>query len=156
MPSTTALGAPSLFRRHHSPVTILRGLLALTVAFTGITLIATTPVDAAACVRFSGGHFDAPGNDNYAAYLNGEYVKIKNYCTTTKSMGSWKLHDYGTKHTYTFSSTFKLAAGATVTVYSGKGTNSATKRFWGQSYGAIWNNTPPEKAYLLNSSGTLQ
>lgn len=71
-------------------------------------------------------------------------------------MASWRLHDYGTKHTYTFASTFKLGPGVTVTVYSGKGTNTATRRYWGRSYGAVWNNTPPERANLRNSSGTVQ
>ena len=111
--------------------------------------------DAASCVRFSTGHFDAAGNDNYAANLNGEYVKIKNYCSTTKSIGGWKLHDYNKIHTYTFSSTFKVGPGVTVTIYSGKGTNTATKRYWQRTYGAVWNNSAPEKAYLRNTSGTL-
>jgi hypothetical protein len=45
-------------------------------------------------------------------------------------------------------------AGATVTVYSGRGTTSATRRYWGRSYGAIWNNDG-DTAYLRNASGTL-
>lgn len=133
----------------------VRALLALALAV--VALPATTSdADAAACVRIRGGNFDAPGNDNYAANLNGEYIRIKNYCSSTKSMAGWKLHDYGRKHTYTFSSTFKLAPGVTVTVYSGRGTNSSTRRYWGRTYGAVWNNSSPEKAYLRNSGGTLQ
>ena len=131
-------------------------LLAAVLAVGVMPSVSPTSADAASCVRISGGRFDAPGNDNYAAYLNGEYVRIKNYCSTTKSLAGWKLHDYGRKHTYTFSSTFKLGAGATVTVYSGRGTNTATRRYWGRTYGAVWNNTPPERAYLRNSAGTLQ
>jgi hypothetical protein len=118
---------------------------------------AVTPaaVAGAACVRISGGNFDAPGNDNYAENLNGEYVKIKNYCSTTKSVGGWKLHDDGRKHTYTFASGFGIKAGATVTVYTGRGTNTAARRYWGRSYGAIWNNDG-DTAYLRNGAGTLQ
>ena len=130
--------------------------VALALAAWGMPAVAPATVDAASCVRISSGNFDAPGNDNYAANLNGEYIKIKNYCPATKSVSGWKLHDYGTKHTYTFASGFSIKAGVTVTVYSGRGTNSATKRYWGRSYGAIWNNNPPEKAYLRNGSGTLQ
>lgn len=130
--------------------------LALALAAWGVPAVAPSPAAAASCVRISGGNFDAAGNDNYAASLNGEYIKIKNYCSTTKSVAGWKLHDYGKKHTYTFASGFSVKPGATVTVYSGRGTNSATKRYWGRSYGAIWNNDPPEKAYLRNGSGTLQ
>lgn len=129
--------------------------LAAVMAVGVMPFVAPTSADAASCVRISGGRFNAPGNDNYAAYLNGEYIRIKNYCSTTKSVGGWKLHDYGRKHTYTFSSTFKIRPGVTVTVYSGRGTNTATRRYWGRSYGAIWNNTPPERAYLRNGAGTL-
>ena len=134
---------------------VARLFLAAFLAVGVFPTVAPTSADAASCVRVSGGRFDAPGNDNYAAYLNGEYIRIKNYCTTTKAMGYWKLHDYGRKHTYTFASTFRLGPGVTVTVYSGRGTNTATRRYWGRTYGAVWNNTPPERAYLRNSAGTL-
>lgn len=135
---------------------MLGGVLALALAVLGTSAVVPSTTDAASCVRISGGNFDAPGNDNYAANLNGEYIKIKNTCSAAKSVSGWKLHDYGKKHTYTFASGFSIKAGATVTVYTGRGTNSATKRYWGRSYGAIWNNDPPEKAYLRNGSGTLQ
>ena len=42
------------------------------------------------------------------------------------------FYDYAKKHTYTFASGLSIKAGATVTVYTGSGTNSATKRYWGQ------------------------
>jgi lamin tail-like protein len=135
---------------------VRRVLLAAAVAALALPAIAATSVDAAACVRIRSGVFDAPGNDNYAANLNGEYIRIKNYCATSKAMGGWKLHDYGRKHTYTFSSTFRIGAGVTVTVYSGRGTNTSVRRYWGRTYGAVWNNTPPERAYLRNAAGTLQ
>lgn len=135
---------------------ILGVALTLALAVWGVPAVAPSTTDAASCVRISGGNFDAPGNDNQAANLNGEYIKIKNTCSAAKSVGGWKLHDYGKKHTYTFASGFSIKAGATVTVFSGRGTNSATKRYWGRSYGAIWNNDPPETAYLRNGAGALQ
>ncbi len=133
------------------------GVLVLAIALTGVITAALPPTvaEGASCVRISGGRFDAPGNDNLAGNLNGEYIRIKNYCSTTKSIGGWKLHDYGRKHTYTFASTVRLGAGKTITVYTGRGTNSSTRRYWGRSYGAVWNNTPPERAYLRSGSGTL-
>jgi hypothetical protein len=131
-------------------------VVAAVLAVGFVPVLAPTPVDAASCVRIRGGNFDAPGNDNLAANLNGEYVRIKNFCATTKSLGRWKLHDSGKLHVYTFASTFKLGPGVTVTVYSGRGTNTATKRYWGRTSGGVWNNTPPERAYLRNSSGTLK
>ena len=135
---------------------IIGALLALALALVSVSIVTPSTVEAASCVRISGGQFDAPGNDNYAANLNGEYVRIKNYCSTTKSVSGWRLHDYGKKHTYTFATGFTIKPGVTVTVYSGRGTNTSTRRYWGRSYGAVWNNTPPERAYLRNSSGTLQ
>ena len=115
----------------------------------------SSDADAASCVRFSGGRFDAPGNDNYAQYLNGEYVKFKNYCSTSKVLTGWKVHDYAKKHVYAIPSGFRIGAGVTVTLYSGKGTRTSTRLYWNRTYGAVWNNTPPERAYLRNSSGTL-
>ncbi len=100
-------------------------------------------------------NFDAPGNDNYEENLNGEWVRIKNVCATAKGIGGWKIHDYGNKHTYVFASGFSVGAGKTVTLYSGVGTNSSSKRYWGRTYGAVWNNSAPEYAYLRKADGTL-
>jgi hypothetical protein len=137
-----------------SRAVIVRLTLAAVLALSLLPVVASTAA-AASCVRISTGNFNAPGNDNYAANLNGEWIKIKNYCSTTKAVGGWKLHDYNRIHTYTFASTFRIGAGVTVTVYSGRGTNTSTKRYWGRTYGAIWNNTPPERAYLRNTTGSL-
>jgi len=134
---------------------LLSGLMAVAMAVLGTSAMPPSTATAASCARISGGNFDAPGNDNYAVNLNGEFVKIKNYCSTAKAVGGWKLHDYGKKHTYTFASGFSIKAGATVTLYTGRGTNSATKRYWGRSYGAVWNNDG-DTAYLRNASGALQ
>ena len=132
---------------------LLAGVLALSAL--GGAIGGAADVSAASCIRISGGRFDAPGNDNYAAYLNGEYIRLKNYCTTTKYLTGHRVHDYGKKHTYAFRTGTRIAPGATLTLYSGRGTNSSTRVYWGRTYGAVWNNTPPERAYLRNSAGTL-
>jgi hypothetical protein len=118
---------------------------------------ASAPQDtsAASCVRISGGRFDAPGNDNYAAYLNGEFVRVHNYCSTAKYLTGYRIHDYGRLHTYYFRAGTRIGAYGTITLYSGRGTNTVSRVYWGRSYGAVWNNTPPERAYLRNSVGTL-
>lgn len=118
---------------------------------------ATAPAaGAASCgVKVVATNFDAPGDDNYMPQLNQEWVRIKNTCAGRQSIGSWKIHDYNKIHTYRFPSTLSLAGGASITLRSGKGTNTATTRYWQRSYGAVWNNTPPERAYLRNASGTL-
>lgn len=129
-------------------------ILALALLAGTASFVAPTSVDAAACVRFSATHFDATGNDNYNT--NGEWVRIKNYCTTTKTLSGWTIKDYGSKHTYRFPTGVRIAAGASITLYTGVGRNTSAKRFWGRSYGAVWNNSAPEYAYLRNAAGVLQ
>jgi len=134
---------------------LLIGWLAALVALSSLAVIAPATALGASCLRVSGGHFDAPGNDNYASNLNGEYVRVHNSCSSAKLMTGWKLHDYHRLHTYPFPTGFRLGAGGTVTVYSGQGTRAATKLYWGRTYGAVWNNVSPERAYLRNPAGTL-
>lgn len=125
------------------------------VAATGLVTGPPPAVDAASCVRVVGGDWNPAGNENYRPSLNYESTKIKNFCSTAKLLTGWKLHDYGRKHTYTFRTGFKVGAGVTVSIFSGTGTRTATKLYWGRTYGAVWNNAAPEKAYLRNASGTL-
>jgi uncharacterized membrane protein len=107
----------------------------------------------AACVRFSAVKFDAPGNDHYN--LNGEWVRITNTCSTSKALGAWRIHDHGVKHTYRFPSGVSIGPGASITLYTGAGTNTTTRRYW-RFGSAVWNNTGTEYAYLRNASGALQ
>jgi hypothetical protein len=142
---------------------ISRRPLIATVIFAMLSFAAaSTPgaspaaAEAAGCVRFVASNFDASGNDNYSYNLNGEWVRIKNVCSTTRYLSNWTIKDYQSLHTYRFPSGVKIRPGYTITLYSGKGTNTTTKRYWQRSYGAVWNNDPPEYAYLRNASGTLQ
>jgi hypothetical protein len=116
---------------------------------------APEPATAAPCVRFVASNWEAPGNDNYMPQLNQEWVRIKNTCGSAKGIGGWRIHDYKAIHTYRFPSGFSVPAGASVTLRSGQGTNSASVRYWQRSYGAVWNNSAPERAYLKNGAGTL-
>jgi competence protein ComEC len=84
---------------------------------------------------------------------NQEYVQVKNTGTTALSMKGWKIKNKTKKHTYSFPSTYTLKSKATVTIYTGRGTNSATKLYWG-SGAFIWNNDG-DTAYLYNAQGTL-
>ncbi|WP_230209041.1 lamin tail domain-containing protein [Nostocoides sp. HKS02] len=108
---------------------------------------ATTPA-----VKISFVRYDSPGPDTGTnASLNSEYVVIKNTTTTARSLTGWTLRDR-TGYTYRFP-TFTLRAGATVAVRTGKGTATATNRYYNHSW-YIWNNTG-DTAYLRNSAGTL-
>ena len=84
---------------------------------------------------------------------NQEYVKITNKGKTAVSMKGWKITDRGTKHTYKFSSSYTLKSKATVTLYTGKGKNTATNLYWGR-VAHVWNNEG-DTAYLYNAQGKL-
>ena len=67
-------------------------------------------------------------------------------------MTGWTLSDEA-GHVYTFPSGFILDAGATVTIYTGSGTDTQDKLYWGSS-SPIWNNDG-DTAYLKDNEGKL-
>jgi Lamin Tail Domain len=133
---------------------------ALVLALVGFAVLSSpignpNEADATSCVRVVGGVINPAGNENYMPYLDNEYVLIRNYCSTYKTLTGWRVHDYGSKHTYHFPTGFKIYPGYYVKLHSGTGTNGKYNLYWQRTYGAVWNNTPPERAYLLNQYGTL-
>jgi hypothetical protein len=119
-----------------------------------VPLYASPPTaSAASCVRFVASQFDAPGNDNFN--LNAEWVRIKNFCATRKNLSGWRIHDYNRIHTYTFLSGVRIGAGNTITLFTGSGSDTRAKKFWDNG-SALWNNDPPERAYLRMPDGTLR
>jgi competence protein ComEC len=94
------------------------------------------------------------GSTVYVSDLNlrDEYVKITNKGSSPVSLGGWKIEDDGSKHTYTFQS-YTLDSGATVTVYTGKGSNTAAELYW-QLGSSIWNNDG-DMASLFDNNGQL-
>jgi hypothetical protein len=139
----------------------LRLVLALALGVCAFTVSGTPfgsppAAQAASCVRFVASVFNGPGNDNLKALLNGEWIRVKNVCTTARSLSGWTIKHYGSKHTYRFATGVSIRAGSTIALYSGIGVNTATKLYWQRAFGAVWNNTPPERAYLRNVAGTLQ
>ncbi|MGW6743152.1 lamin tail domain-containing protein [Streptomyces sp. NPDC055025] len=96
--------------------------------------------------------YDSPGSDNRSkTSLNGEWVQIKNTTAKAVSLKGWKLTD-ASRHAYTFK-TFTLKAGKTVTVKTGKGTNTGTTVYQ-QRAAYVWNNDK-DKATLTRSSGAV-
>ena len=91
-----------------------------------------------------------------------EYVTITNKGKTDVSMKGWKIKDEYAIHTYSFASSYKLKAKSSVTLKSGKGSNSAKVLYWNKYY-FIWNNYDPDHlddqhgdiAYLYNAQGKL-
>lgn len=90
---------------------------------------------------------DATSNDP-----NDETIVIINGSPTPVDMTGWTLRDtHG--HVYTFGP-LMLPVDGQVTLYSGKGSDSATMRYWGQSTG-ILDDTGPETVTLRDASGAL-
>jgi len=125
--------------------------LAVGTVAASLLLAGASPADAVSPIQFGKIQYDSPGSDNGTnAHVNGEYAVIKNTGTRAATLTGWTVRD-AQNHVYKFG-TFSLGAGKTVVLRTGKGTNSATTRFWGSSY-YIWNNTG-DKAYLRNAAGT--
>ncbi len=126
------------------------------VSFGGTWHLARPTVGAApapTCLRIVGGSWNPPGNDSQPPALNAESVKIKNVCTTAKSLTGWRILDYRAAHVYRFPTGFSIRSGATVTLFSGRGTRTSTRLYWGRTSGEVWGNTFPERAYLRDATG---
>ena len=130
---------------------VLRRLLPLAGAV--LVLVASAqPAAAVSAIQFGRIQYDSPGTDNRTnSSLNGEYVVLRNHGSHGFNMKGYTLRD-AASHVYTFTSNFVLGAGKSVTVHTGKGTNTSTHRYWG-SGNYIWNNTG-DHAYLRSARGT--
>ena len=107
---------------------------------------------ASAAIRITKIYFDSPGADTGSnTSLDAEYVVIKNTGTTRKTLTGWTLRD-ASKHVYKFP-TFRLGAGKSVKVHTGKDANTASNLYW-RSSSYIWNNDG-DTATLKRSNGTV-
>jgi hypothetical protein len=116
-------------------------------------LLAIQPsASAAPCVRINRIWYDSPGKDTGSnSSLNAEWIRLRNYCGTARSLTNWTIRDVA-RHVYRFG-TFRLGAGKYLKLHTGRGTNSATDRYWGRSW-YVWNNDL-DTAYLKNRFGSL-
>lgn len=98
-------------------------------------------------------YYDSPGSDRGGnSSLNAEYVQIKNGTGSAFQMQGHTLKDAG-GHKYVFPS-YRISAGKTVKVHTGKGTKSAGHLYMGRSW-YVWNNDK-DKASLYKPSGALR
>lgn len=81
-------------------------------------------------------HADANGNDH--ENLNDEYIVLKNTGDGPVNMGGWTVSDEA-DHRYRVPDGVKLGPSETVTIYTGSGSDTENKLYWG-SDSAIWNN----------------
>ncbi|MEU9012570.1 lamin tail domain-containing protein [Streptomyces sp. NPDC048479] len=119
-------------------------------AFAGLIAL-PSPAQAAGSVHLYKVYYDSPGSDRGAnSSLNAEYVQIRNTTGAAVSLKGWVLVD-ASNHKYTFG-TFSLGKGKTVTVRTGKGTNTAANRYQGRAW-YVWNNDK-DTATLKKPSGS--
>ena len=98
-------------------------------------------------LRIADIHADATGNDN--ENLNDEYVALTNTGDATLDLSGWTVSD-DAGHQYTLT-TLTLDPNASVTLYTGSGTDTDTERYWGRN-GAVWNNDG-DTVIVRNASG---
>lgn len=129
----------------------MRAVAAALALSTAAAVATAAPAEATPILKIVKVYYDSPGSDTRTnTSINGEYVVIKNMTTTARSLTGWTVRDTSA-HIYKFG-TFSLGAGKTVVLRTGKGTNSSTTRYWGQT-NYVWNNDK-DTAYLRNSGGT--
>jgi hypothetical protein len=80
-----------------------------------------------------------------------EWVDLTNRGDASVDMAGWAVEDAAGNH-YDFPDDFTLAAGDTVRLHSGSGTDTSTDLYWGSDY--IWNNGG-DTCYLYQADGTL-
>jgi competence protein ComEC len=86
-----------------------------------------------------------------AADLNGETVTLRNDGQTTVSLARWTLADASGKNVFTFPA-LSLTPGGTLTIHSGRGTNTPTDLYWGKTV-SIWRDTG-DTATLRDATGS--
>jgi hypothetical protein len=125
--------------------------LALLAALLGCLapLLPASPALASGPVKIAKIHYAQTGTN-----LNTEYIVFKNKTSSAVQMKGWKIISAPSSDNqhYVFPRT-KVPAGGSVTLYTGSGTNSAGRRYWGATT-PKWNNDG-DKAVLKNAGGTI-
>jgi hypothetical protein len=137
-------GSRSSDDRQPGKITARRGMLALAVGALGLALGAPPANAVSTAVEFDTIHIKSVGQS-----LNKEYIEVANDSGRARSLAGWTLRDrHG--NTYTFSST-KIPADSEARVYSGKGSDTARKRYWGAT-SSVWSKSG-DTATLRDASG---
>ncbi|WP_323379337.1 lamin tail domain-containing protein [Streptomyces durbertensis] len=135
--------------------TPIRLLPAAAVAALAAGLLAgpAAPAHAAGSVHLAKIYYDSPGKDDRSnTSLNGEWVRITNSTAKSVKLTGWTLTD-AAGHRYTFK-TFTLKAGKSVTVRTGKGTDTSGTVYQ-QRAAYVWNNDK-DTATLRRADGSLR
>jgi micrococcal nuclease len=103
-----------------------------------------------ALVRITGLNYDAPGRDGVNP--NGEWIELTNEGDVALDLAGYTLQDERL-HVYTFGAVV-LPPGATVRIYSGRGSDTTSELYWGLAGEAVWNNDG-DTAYLYDATGAF-
>ena len=139
--------APPATRRH-PVVWVLFGLAGVT-SIVGAAFASSAPSRACEAVSIPR-MVCAPEGEGQA--VAGELVELRNDGRAAVGLEGWTLCDMNQNHCYAFGAV-KLGRGASVTIWSGAGTDTATELFWGSTQ-AIWNNEG-DAATVRNAEGEL-
>ncbi|KAB1198184.1 MULTISPECIES: lamin tail domain-containing protein [Haloferax] len=96
-------------------------------------------------------HADAEGTES--ENLNDEYIVFENTGSNSIDLSGWTISDEAGR-TYTVPGDTTLEAGATITLHTGRGTDTTTDLYWG-SESAIWNNGGDTITVLNNTGATV-
>jgi len=92
-----------------------------------------------------------PGDDN--EHLVDEWVRFTNDGANPVDLTGWGVKDESSSHRYTFGP-FVLGPGASVTLRTGCGTDTATDLYWCEPSGAVWNNGR-DTVFLTDPAGNI-
>ena len=129
------------------------GHLTLLISVVLAVVAPATAAQAAGPIQIAKIYYDSPGSPDKGSNesLNGEYLVLKNHSTAAKTVSGWSVKD-AAGYTYTLP-TLTMGAGKTLTIRTGKGTNTSTVRYWNRTW-YVWNNDK-DTAYLRTSSGVV-
>ncbi|WP_170223266.1 lamin tail domain-containing protein [Nonomuraea turkmeniaca] len=101
------------------------------VATAATLLLPALPAHAAPSIEIVKIYFDSPGSNRGGnPSVNGEYTDIRNNTTRTVRIGGWTVQD-ASNHRCLLAPNFTLAAGKSVRLRSGQGTNTSKTLYWG-------------------------
>lgn len=125
------------------------------VLTSGLAVVPVTEAAAASSLQFGTWVADPSGTDKSGdnRQLVRETIVVKNTASKAIALAGYRVKDKA-NHTFVFPSGFTLKARASVTIHTGKGTNSPAHLYWKQG-NYVWNNDT-ETAYLLGRTGTTK
>jgi hypothetical protein len=131
------------------PIRTRPALAVAAVIAAAASALVAAPAQAAPALVITKIHYGQTGTN-----LNTEYIVIKNTTGSARTITGWKMISSPAtdNQAYTFPTT-RLAPYATLTLYTGRGTNTATTRYWNSPLHPIWNNDG-DLAVLKTSTGT--